>query len=169
MESESEKPWMSHDEVALIDSYLTSEMRVLEWGCGGSTNYFTPKVREFISVEHKAEWWKRIRTPGLDIRLIPARLEMPVPHDLKAYPPRYYEIFRDYVETPRTWGRFDAVLIDGRARLFCAVEAIQHLLGPGGYLFFHDFFPRTRYQTFRLWREPIASVQTGQTLAVFRA
>jgi predicted O-methyltransferase YrrM len=164
-----QKPWMSAEEIALIERYLTSKMRVLEWGCGGSTTYFGSLVKEYVSVEHDDAWYKRTRKSHLDVHLIPSACEVHVPANLEAYRPGYYRAFRDYIETARAWGRFDAVLIDGRARLFCAIEAIQHLLVPGGYVFFHDFFPRPRYHAFLLWRDPIAALLTGQTLAVFQA
>lgn len=156
---------MSGEEIALVETFLRPDMRVLEWGCGGSTVFFAPKVKEYISVEHDPNWWRRFRSSGLDIRLVEPLRAVP---QLRNYVPGYYQAFQHYVEAPRRWAPFDAVLIDGRARLFCAIEALQHLLKPDGLLFFHDFFARRRYRPFLLWSEPIAEVRSGQTLAVFR-
>jgi hypothetical protein len=158
---------MSEAEIALIEFYLNPAMRILEWGCGGSTAYFSQKVEQFVSVEHDPVWYARTQRPNLDIRLIPTCQNVPeLPDD--TYVPGYYEAFRAYIECARDWGTFDGVIIDGRARLFCAVEALQHLVKPAGYIFFHDFFRRARYAPFLWWRQPIAEIRNEQSLAIFR-
>ena len=49
-----------------------------------------------------------------------------------------YEEFADYVSAPLE-GRFDVVLVDGRARTSCLKRVHHdHLLAPGGVLFLHD-------------------------------
>ena len=49
-----------------------------------------------------------------------------------------YEEFADYVSAPLD-GRFDVVLVDGRARTSCLKRVHHdHLLAPGGVLFLHD-------------------------------
>jgi hypothetical protein len=49
-----------------------------------------------------------------------------------------YEEYADYVSAPLE-GRFDVVLVDGRARTSCLKRVHHdHLLAPGGVLFLHD-------------------------------
>jgi hypothetical protein len=49
-----------------------------------------------------------------------------------------YQEFADYVSAPLD-GRFDVVLVDGRARTSCLKRVHHdHLLAPGGVLFLHD-------------------------------
>jgi len=47
---------------------------------------------------------------------------------------RRYLIFRDYVDACRNLGpeQFGAVLVDGRARFFCAIRALEVLAERGG-------------------------------------
>ena len=54
--------------------------------------------------------------------------------------------FNHYVARGGECGLFDAVLIDGRARIDCAVAVAKSgVLKPGGWLFFHDWPYRRRY------------------------
>jgi hypothetical protein len=68
---------------------------------------------------------------------------------------------------------FDVCLVDGRARIECALAAAQWLK-PRGWLLFHDWFPRSRYTSrlaelapFYELREDLSVRDTSQTLAVF--
>lgn len=48
------KPWMSDAERVCIAKYLSPSFRVVEWGCGGSTLYFSRQVKHWVSIEHDA-------------------------------------------------------------------------------------------------------------------
>ena len=147
-------------------------MRMLEYGCGGSTLAFAPLVTEYCSIEHHPGWYERIRAGiphnGVIMKLRPPLWPLANPYDA-ALPGQ----FTDYIEAWRECGPpFDAVLIDGRARVEAALSVAEGMK-PGGWLFFHDYFSRERY-----WRrqpelerhyELVESVKdTEQTLAVFR-
>ena len=44
------KPWMDDSEINTIIKYLNKEDIMLEWGSGGSTNYFPQFVKEYYSI-----------------------------------------------------------------------------------------------------------------------
>jgi SAM-dependent methyltransferase len=49
-------PWFSYGAIRFLDQYLTPDMRVLEFGSGGSTIYFANRVGYVCSVESDVEW-----------------------------------------------------------------------------------------------------------------
>ena len=51
------QPWMSKEEIKLIEKYLNKNQVVLEWGSGGSTAHFSKFVKEWYSIEHDKDWY----------------------------------------------------------------------------------------------------------------
>ena len=52
---------MTWEEGELLDSYLSKETEMLEWGCGGSTLKFSKKVKSYDSIEHNLEWYNKLK------------------------------------------------------------------------------------------------------------
>jgi hypothetical protein len=141
------KPWMQNDQIELIERILTSfkkiRIDILEWGSGGSTVYFTRFLKnsnikyKWLSIEHHKGWHKRISKllkydDNVKFLLFPESLNDPRSIN-----------FDQYVTAPRLQGKkigfskFDFILIDGRARARCLVEA-RFLIKPGGIILLHD-------------------------------
>jgi hypothetical protein len=164
--------WMHPEEWTAVVSRLSAGMRVLEWGSGGSTTALGQRVREVVSIEHDAEFAEALTKPGL-----PANVTLHV------VPPDYgngkiWEAmdgqFARYIHRGTECGAFDAVLVDGRARIDCArAVAESGVLRPGGWLFLHDWFSRPRYKNRLMeltsWYDLVEVVGVGRRgLAVFR-
>lgn len=49
-------PCRSNHEQALIESFLKSDHKMLEWGSGYSTFWFSQFVGEYYAIEHNREW-----------------------------------------------------------------------------------------------------------------
>jgi hypothetical protein len=163
------KPLMSKAEVRMIEEHLRPEMRVLEWGAGGSTMHFSKLVKEYISIESDQNWANYIRVAAkVPVHFVPPSGTRP-PDGPAFYGLNYRQTYLDYVTAPKrlNLGKFDAILIDGRARLFCALEALE-LLNPDGILVVHDFWPRPRYHLILQWCQVIAEIKTGQSLAILK-
>ncbi len=136
-------------------AYSVQPKRVLEWGSGGSTKFFLDRfasIERLVSIEHHAEWHKRVaaavRDPRLDLRLVRASEEEPRPSWFGINKSRRHRwrmraesdgaIFADYVAFPQSLGiDFDLVFIDGRARCHC-IAAGWKLLRAGGLMIIHD-------------------------------
>ncbi len=58
---ENEYPWMNQKEVELIEKYLNKDTIMLEWGSGGSTLYFSKKVKTLYSIEHDKTYYNKIK------------------------------------------------------------------------------------------------------------
>lgn len=162
------KPMMFEEEIRALERALLSlparPLRVLEWGSGGSTVYFTRFLREknipyeWVSVEYNKGWHERIRSAteedtATSVVLFDSGngsiLQPDVPMD-------------EYVNYPKTLGKeFDLILVDGRKRRRCLLAA-RELIVDGGFVFLHDaqreyyhsafsVFPRSRFVSGRLW------------------
>jgi hypothetical protein len=117
--------------------------RVLEWGSGNSTVYFSAKLSSLATwdaIEHDASWLSFVNNSprlqeGARVRLHAVAADAPLsdPHDdgdLRS--------FGRYVRYPASLGsRYDFILVDGRARTECLREGWS-LLRPGGILALHD-------------------------------
>lgn len=147
--------------------------RCLEWGAGGSTLYFPPRIpglTRWLSIEHSREWADLVRSrntvPGVEV--------VHLPPDITRTPSGtdegVQEDFRTYVTWPEAQaGRFDFILVDGRARGSC-LRAAFRLVEDRGVVVLHDanrefYFadaPRFAYQErFTDWRTGQGGIWIG--------
>lgn len=145
-------PWVSYPARRWLERHLRADWDLFEFGAGGSTLFFSERVKSVVSVEHDEAWCARVaellaqrERTNVDLRWSPPSPLAPG-EDPDAYGPLYYTSraaegryrglqFREYVTTidrlaPR---RFDLVFVDGRSRPACARHALRHLR-PGGWL-----------------------------------
>jgi len=139
------KPWMSKEVIKSIKSYLNKNQVFFEWGAGGSTIEFSKYVKRYYSVEHDFEWYNLVKNrlkkkANVKIYYLP-----PCTENLKWFPifnEGKYTDFKNYVRFVNNIGllgiKFDVVLIDGRARVDCAIEVLPYL-SKDAIVFIHDF------------------------------
>lgn len=125
--------------------------RCLEWGSGGSTKAVLGTcefIDTWVSIEHLAAWYERVRDqvddPRLSLHLLEPDVPLPDERDLEATmawddrAEQDLSMMRSYVEFPKSLGlEFDFVLVDGRARRHCLRAGLE-LLRPGGVAVTHD-------------------------------
>jgi hypothetical protein len=123
-------PWMVYPAIDFLAPRLRADMSVFEYGCGNSTLWWAARVRELVSCEHDRAWYEKIRP------LAPANVTM---HHVPLEPGgdycRLVATFRD---------AFDIVVVDGRDRVRCAINAVGALKAQGVILW--DDTYRTEYQ-----------------------
>jgi hypothetical protein len=56
-----EQPWMVPEGILALDRLLAPDMRVLEFGCGGSTLFYARRCQSVLSFETKADWAQKVR------------------------------------------------------------------------------------------------------------
>lgn len=162
------KPLMLRGEIRALERALLSlpgrPLRILEWGSGGSTVYFTDFLRrqnipyEWTSIEYHKGWHEKVRNavaedPHTNVVLFDSGNESILQPNAS---------MDEYVKYPRKLGKtFDFILVDGRKRRRCLLEA-RGLVADGGFVFLHDaqrkyyhtafsVFPRSRFVSGRLW------------------
>lgn len=157
MAFDKDYPWFVSDSVKWLQGFLQPHMQGFEWGSGRSTVFFARRSARLISVEHKSKWFRRVsaslqerdlhnvthlfRPPRTDVQ--PSALRPTMLREL-AYRPKpefaaYCDTILDY---PSEF--FDYVSVDGRARVECAVNALD-LLKPTGVLIL-DNSERSKYK-----------------------
>ena len=121
-------PWLVKDSVVFLDEYLEKNKNstVLEFGAGGSTLWFAPRVKKIYSIEGSLNWSTKLR-PQLPDNVELIHKKVP-----------YYDLCKDFESES-----FDVILIDGRDRIKC-FERCLRLVKPGGVLML-DNSERARY------------------------
>lgn len=143
------KPWMTYHQINLIESYLKKDYTFLEYGAGGSTLHFSKFVNKYISIEHDKNWIDKISSANLlskntTIYYCPSNntsLKLPVWSGS-------YEDFYNYINYVDNIDikKYDVILIDGRARQYCAKKLLSYI-DNNSIVFVHDFFERKRYHS----------------------
>lgn len=139
-------PWMSSKQIDLIKSYLLSNYIMLEYGAGGSTLFFSKFVDKYISIEHDASWIEKIKNNLIEpsnIQIHHCATNNPIQLPVWQGSEEDFKNYINYVDEIQ-YKKYDAVLIDGRARLYCAKKILNYI-DDQSIVFFHDFFERPRY------------------------
>ena len=118
------KPWFTSEVIEYLSSLLKPDWTILETGCGGSTIWFSSRVKKVVSFEHSAEWFHEI----LDI-IGSKEIKNVELHLYVDYPTMGIQGFKE--------NEFDFISIDGRGRVK-SVETVIPYLKSGGYLLLDD-------------------------------
>lgn len=163
--AELDVPWWTYKAIEVVDGWLRDRrrpIRVFEYGSGASTLWLARRTDEVHTVEHHRGFGEHM-APALrehanvDLLIVEAT-KSPAPRVPSAKEGHRGLDFADYVATvEKVGGKFDLVVIDGRARAACLAAALPHLQ-PDGLIVF-DNTRRRRY------REAIAAADlTEQAL-----
>jgi hypothetical protein len=140
-------PMMPFGAIAWLRSYLRPEMAVFEYGSGGSTLFFASRVGRLVSVEHDAEWYRRIQErlaafPSPSRTYVLRRPEEGANDEFASTDEHYRGMsFESYVTTIDAYpdSGFDLVVVDGRARTACVRRALPKVR-QGGFLLLDDSY-----------------------------
>lgn len=109
-------PWWTYSFIDFISDRLNSEMRVLEFGCGGSTIYLSSRVKEVVSIEDYQEWAEKTS------KLIGSGSKIIVVSAIE----KYFE-YQNMIE-----GNFDILVIDNLGdRMKCVGLNLKYLNDSG--------------------------------------
>lgn len=161
-----EIPWITFSAIQFLKRILSSDMRVFEYGSGGSTLFFARRVSEVISVEHDDEWADKVHAKIAVEGFTNCRLQLVAPQldtsgvrknpaDPASYSSRTEQFvgydFSSYVKTIDAYSdeTFDLVVIDGRARPSCFLHALPKVR-PGGHILWDNTDRKWYAQAMRL-------------------
>ena len=159
-------PLMHKYEYEFISKYLSKDDIFLEWGSGNSTIYFSDLVKEIISIEHDKDWIQTIQNAitAFDIKNIKSHY---IPSHSPEPIPCRYEQFKDYIEYPKKNNiKFNKVLIDGRARKYCA-KSIYEMIDENVIVMIHDF-NSPDYQKVTKYYDIIEQLTEGQGIVALK-
>jgi len=144
------EPWIPFAAATWLGHYLQRNMKVFEYGSGGSTIFLSERVQKVYSIEHDKEWHaqvsKALAQRGVTNCTYQLREPKPIGGIFSAVddPQVSRFIYDDYypgttldeyvgaidVHPDHT---FDLILVDGRVRTECIQHAIPKIKA-GGYL-----------------------------------
>jgi len=164
-------PRMSAPETALFKQHLKGAKSLLEFGCGGSTVLAAELgVRRITSVDSDPAWLEQVsRHPKVRAIQFKGRYADIGPIGLWGKPRRKAQAHRWPAYSMAVWEELDAspdvVLVDGRFRVACCLQALLHTK-PGAKILFHDFWDRPQYHAVLSYARCLGR---ADTLAVLRA
>lgn len=107
-------PWLAPAAIAKLSEIIRPEDRVLEYGSGGSTIWFSQKAAQVVAYESNRDWKNAVEARGLQ------NVTFRFPCYLPEEPPR----------------SFDLILIDGDPVQMRAawLDAATEIIRPGGWI-----------------------------------
>ena len=150
------KPMMKYREIDIVEDILKKlhPKNCLEWGSGYGTMYFPSLLSadaKWTAVEHNAEWAEKLQEmnnmPNVTVfYLKPNSTPWTDPDNDGAFAD-----LKDYIEFPDRLGKFDFILVDGRARKECMKKTID-LLNEKGVVVLHDANRTYYHETLKLYK-----------------
>jgi hypothetical protein len=122
--------FLNYPTLSLLGARLKPDFRVLEFGSGFSTAFWSSRVEEVVAVEHDEQWHQRVKemvAAASNVRLLLVPLGSDYPR-----------------AASQAAGEFQLILIDGRMRAECARHCLPHLAANGVILW--DDSSRAHYQ-----------------------
>ena len=123
-------PWITYPAIEFLKRRVNRDLSVFEYGCGGSTLWWSSRVREVVSVEHDREWFLKMSAKK------PANVSM-YQIDLERNG-AYSKKIGSFANA------FDIIVIDGRDRVNCARNSLGALKRDGVIIW--DNSDRSEYQ-----------------------
>lgn len=155
------EPWITFAARDFLESYLSSSMRVFEYGSGGSSIFFSQRVAFGISIEHDSEWYRLVQNRLAELGISNWRVKNvgpdsdPPKNDGNVLNPASYATsesgyrhlsFRSYAAAvdDEPDNSTDVVMLDGRARPSCFLHSRPKVRAGG--LLVLDNSERPHYQ-----------------------
>lgn len=110
-------PWITYPAIEFILRRIHPDMSVFEYGCGASTLWWAQRVKEIDACEHDLSWYQEV------VRNVPANVK--VHHVPLVYGGEYSRLVSSLNK------QFDVIVIDGRDRVNCAMNALSALKHDG--------------------------------------
>src|SRR5258708_2864224 len=103
-----EIPWFSYAAIDFLENFTNPQMKVCEYGSGGSTLFFAQRTKSVYSIEDNEKWFELVsrrlkekRVTNVTLRLCPFDFKNPAGFDQSEY-------LRAIPDE-----RFDVVVVDG--------------------------------------------------------
>jgi hypothetical protein len=161
-------PWMTNDEIELLEKYINKESIVLEYGSGSSTVWFAKRVHKLFSVEHHKQWYENINNSLIDSQNVEYYFIPPSKEWVDYYDGSSIE-FYDYINKPlEKINNLDLCLVDGRARIDCCRAVIDKF--PNCIIAFHDYNHRAfdNVHNYGEVLEFLEIIEKTSTIAIFK-
>lgn len=154
-------PWTSQASIKTFDQILSKEMIGFEYGSGNSSIFFAKRLKHLTSIEHNQTWFDIVKTKLQELSLSNVDYHL-IPMGDKLNSKAKYTFYQDYKLSEKDFqirteydqyfsfvknfpdNHFDFIIVDGRARVECCLNAIPKLKSSG--IFVLDNSDRERYK-----------------------
>jgi len=147
-------PWISFTVIKFLDEHLKPEMKVFEYGSGGSTLFFAKRAEKIVSIEHHKLWFEKVNLYLQELKLKNIDYKLFEPENDSEFYKKNIADPNDYISDDReSVGKnyekyvksidaypdeyFDVVSVDGRARPSCCKHTLPKIK-KGGYLIYDN-------------------------------
>ena len=169
-------PHMTAKETALLASLCHDGCNVLEFGCGGSTQFFFEQgALHVVSVESDPDWIREMRQNPVTGYFLRKKRWWPQYADIgpvkkwgypiNATPSPGWSQYHQTIWDTLPYDRPDIVLIDGRFRVACLCQALLREKHGSPLVVVHDFWERDCYHIVLALCEIVAK---ADSMAVLR-
>lgn len=97
-------PWFTYPVIEYLNNLDFSNKSIFEYGSGGSSNYWSKRAKDVISIEHKKEWFDKVKTTLNDNQQL-----------IYCRPDEEYE---NSISLNNK--KYDVIIIDGTRKLQCS-------------------------------------------------
>lgn len=161
------KPWMFEKQIKIIESYLSEKHIMLEYGAGGSTFHFSKFVQKYVSIEHDENWYEKLKNLPKNVEAYLCKPNNEIKLPVWIGEEKDFLNYINFIEKI-SYKHYDVILIDGRARKFCAKKILNYI-NENSVVFVHDYFERKRYHEIENYYYLINEHKDAkQSLAVFK-
>jgi hypothetical protein len=174
----NEKPWIIFAAYRFLDQHIMTDMRVYEFGTGGSTLFFANRAKEIISAEHDSKWAGEVKKALMlkgyknwEINIVEPLLEPKALHEDPSSLNSYISSdgayrghsFMNFAKSIDRYpdGFFNIVMIDGRARPSCVKHSVKKVSKDGllildnaerkHYFRIHEYMDNPRWSKFNFY------------------
>jgi SAM-dependent methyltransferase len=103
-----EVPWFSYGAIDFLEGFLKSDMKVCEYGSGGSTLFFARRTKSVVAIEDNATWYELVSARIREQKIANVQLKL-APFDFKN--PSNFESSEYLKAIPDE--SFDVIVVDG--------------------------------------------------------
>lgn len=121
-------PWMTYPAIKFLESKITKNHEIFEFGCGASTLFFAKRARSVASIETSQNWFQIIKKFLLEKGLNNAEITL-MEDGLTNI------LYENFVKN--SGKKFDVIVIDSLKRFECAKNVIA-ALKPNGMIILDD-------------------------------
>ncbi len=107
-------PWLPYSMIDFLESRLSKELTLFEYGCGFSSVWYCSKVKQVTSVENNQQWSARVE------RMLPSNGRV-----------IFRESPEEFVRAIDQVGKVDVIIVDGIVRSECYQYASSFLTERG--------------------------------------
>jgi len=153
------EPWLTKGAIKFLDDNLNFEDSLLEIGSGGSTLYFSQKVKKIVSIEFNEIWYKRIFDALIDNKIKNVTLIL-----LKTNSKNISKVYNTYLKGLNE--KFNWIISDGvDGTRGAPIILANKLLYDNGWIIL-DNYNRSKYKKclsyLKEWKEIIFNAESGR-------